>query len=517
MEDFDVAIVGMGPVGAAAAILFAESGLSVVAFERDREVYPLPRAVGMSSEVVRAFQQIGRSEEFASLLQSYRPTARAGFANSKREWLFGQALPSFGPDGWAPMSWFDQPEVDTYLRTTAAQHPRISVYLGHEVEGFEDLGNSVEVHARNLETNRVQDTNAKILVACDGAASPIRKALGITWRDLGYDHDWLVVDVVVNEKNTLTFDTVQVCDPDRLATYVCTKDPYRRWEFKLKPGETREEMLQPETVRSLIDPWTPPDSYEIRRTAVYQFHAAVADCWRKGRVLLAGDAAHQTPPFLGQGMNTGMRDVINLAWKLPMVMSGVSDEDLLDTYQGERAAHAEDLISWAVALGQLMEHLAASEAAERKGETAPAPPPDLLSSGYGQGREAPPLRGGAILTDQVNENSSTGYLFSQPTVRGRELTEVRLDELLGSGFAVVARHASDLAMNEQSRHLVEKLGIRTVALDALETTQGHFDQLFNYANAAVVRPDRYVFGHTDDQRTLDTLLGELAQHLRLLV
>jgi 3-(3-hydroxy-phenyl)propionate hydroxylase len=514
LSSYDVAIVGMGPVGAAAAILFADAGLKVIAFERDAHVYPLPRAVALDGEVVRGFQRVGRAGELAALLQPVRPGERAGFANSRLEWLFGQPYATFGVNGWQPISMFDQPELEAHLRRLAMDHSGVTGCLEVQVETFEETGGQVAIRARQAD-GALSETSARFLVACDGAASGARRALEIGWRDLGYDHDWLVVDVVLKDGHTLGLDTLQVCDPDRLSTYIATKDPFRRWEFKLNPGETREEMLEPERIRELIDPWTPRGTYEIRRSAVYQFHAATAETWRKGRVLLAGDAAHQTPPFLGQGLNAGMRDVINLAWKLPLVLSGAADEGLLDSYQAERGAHAADLVEWAVAIGKLMEHLAAVEAAQRVGRKPPEVPDGNRASGYGQGREAPPLRDGVVMVDQVSEDGSTGYLFRQPAVRDAGGEEYLLDDRLGAGFALVARSEADLAMSEASRAIVDALGMSTTTLEGLEATRGRFDRLFEGSAAAVVRPDRYVFGHTSQSLSLDALLGELAARLGL--
>ncbi|MEM7019025.1 MAG: bifunctional 3-(3-hydroxy-phenyl)propionate/3-hydroxycinnamic acid hydroxylase, partial [Pseudomonadota bacterium] len=509
------AIVGMGPVGSAAAILFAHAGLKVAIFERDKEVYALPRAVGMDGEIVRGFQRIGLGDNLAGLLQKIRPGDRAGFANSKREWLFGNEFVEFGANGWQPLSMFDQPEVDGYLRNTAINHPSVTAHIGHEVLGFEQNDEQVDIQAKNLETDEAYSITTRYLLACDGASSSVRKALDIGWHDLDYDHDWLVIDIIIKDGHKLDLDTVQVCDPDRLATYVATKDPYRRWEFKLNSGETWNEMVQPEKIYELVDPWTPRDTYELRRAAVYQFHAATADTWRVGRVLLAGDAAHQTPPFLGQGMNAGMRDVINLAWKFPLILSGEADESLLDTYQAERGAHATDLVEWAVAIGKLMEHMAAVELAQREGREPPKTPPAMQSSGYGQGRENPPIRDGAVIIEQVSNEGSTGYLFSQPIVQDADGNSFRLDERLGSGFAIVARTAADLSMNAASQTLVDKLGIATATLEGLTEQQGHFDRLFESASAVIVRPDRYVFGHTSDDLNLDDLLGQLGQKLSL--
>lgn len=508
-QAFDVAIIGLGPVGCAAAIQFAAAGLRVAAIERDPEVYQLPRAVMMDGEIVRGFQRIGLGSEIASLLQPVRDNDRAGFGNSKREWLFGQDLVTSGPNGWAPIGMFDQPELDGYLRAQAIEHPNVTAFIGAEATAIDNGETQVSITLRDVQSGEVSEVAASYLLGCDGASSFVRKTMGVGWHDLGYDHDWLVIDVEVKPGHTLDHSTMQVCDPDRLATYVCTKDPYRRWEFKLNEGETWDEMQSPEKIQELLDPWTPRDTYTIRRTAVYQFHAAVADRWRVGRVLIAGDAAHQTPPFLGQGMNAGMRDIFNLGWKLPLVLSGRASEALLDTYQDERAAHATDLVQWAVSIGHLMEHLAASEKAEREGMAAPEMPPALEASGYGQGREAPPLRAGAVYIPQVSDTGSTGYLFWQPAVATSADRECQLDELLGEGFALVTN--GEISISSASQTILDGLGVKSVSIADLQTVVGKFDPLFERSAAAIVRPDRHVFGHTDDETSLDDLISALGR------
>ncbi len=506
-------IIGLGPVGGVGAILLAHAGLSIAVIEKEIDIHPLPRAVGMDGEVVRAFQAIGKGEELDALRQPIRPGERAGFINSKHEWLFGQEMETFSPVGWAPFQMFDQPEFDAYLRKTVSAHPKITVFLGYEAESITQDDSIVTVAARNSNGDHV-NCRGKYLIGCDGASSFARRHIGAKWRDLGYNQDWLVVDVIMKDGADTPTGVLQVCDPDRLATYVCVKDPNRRWEFRLNDGETREEMLREETVRALIKPWTPPDTYEIRRAAVYQFHAVNADRWRDRRILIAGDAAHQTPPFLGQGMNAGIRDVINLAWKLPLVIDGNASERLLDTYQQERAAHAEDLVDWAVSIGKLMEFIAATEAASR-GDGPPPGEPPTMSSGYGQGRMTPPLRDGVLLRDQVSDTGSTGFQLAQPVVKDQDGREIRLDDTLGPGFAIVARNASDLNLSAASLAICEELHIRVVDLSAYEIIRGEFDPVFQHASAAMVRPDRYVFGHTTDALSTDALIETLAQKLQI--
>ena len=509
---WDVVVLGMGPVGCLATILLAKAGLRVAAIERDEEVYKLPRAVNLDGEIVRALQPVDLAEQVNAMLQTVREGERAGFADAQHKWLFGRQSSDFGSNGWQPANMFDQPELEGYLRSTALSFAHVDAFVGFAATDIEDDGNQVTVTIEK--DGQAQDIVGAYLMGCDGAASTTRKWLGSGWLNLGYDHDWLVVDVVTKPGHTLGTTTMQVCDPDRIMTYVCTKDPYRRWEFKLNDGETWEEMLAPEKIRELIDAWTPPDTYEIRRAAMYQFHAATADTWHSGRVFIGGDAAHQTPPFLGQGMNAGMRDVINFAWKLPMVIAGTADQALLHSYQAERDAHAHDLVEWAVSIGHLMEHITSVERAKRAGAPEPETPPALMSAGYGQGREAPPLRAGVLMQDQVSKEGITGYIFSQPILRV-EGSDKRMDDLLGDGFAVVGKTTADINVSARSREILVQIGAKAVSIEHLEISRGHFDRGFEQADVIIVRPDRYIFGHADGQYTLDQLIDNLAAKLHL--
>lgn len=381
---FDVAIVGMGPVGAVAALLFGHAGLKAVAIEKDAEVYTMPRAVNLDGEMVRHFQPLGLAQEVNALLQPIRVGERAGFGNSRREWLFGQTAVHFGPNGWQPGNMFDQPQLETYFLQKAISQPGVTTMIGRQLVAFQDHADHVSLALDNGE-----QLAASYLLGCDGAASFVRKTLGIGWQDLGYNHQWLVVD---------------------------------------------------------------------------------------GRVLIAGDAAHQTPPFLGQGMNAGLRDVVNLAWKLPLIVTGKASADLLATYEQERLAHAHDPVDWAVSFGHLMEHLASAEAAALAGQPAPPPPAAMQTSGYGQGRDQPPLRAGALVLSQVSDTGLTGYLFRQPLVRDQAGNECLLDELLGGGFSIVGSSAAALVTSERHQPLLSLLGIRKVDWSLLTPVQGRFDE-----------------------------------------
>ncbi len=507
----DVVIVGLGPVGALTALLLAESGLRVVVLERSAEPVVLPRAVGLDGESLRAFQRIGLGDTVQAIVQPPRERDEVCFTDSRRRRLFGLEIPRHGHNGWRDVVFFDQPELEALLREQVARHPGIEVRLGEEVVDLDARPDAVVLESRGRAGAR--RTRADWAIGCDGASSFVRGAVGIDWLSLGYDQDWLVVDIVQGPEADLPLATMQVCDPERLTTYVCVKDPNRRWEFQLREGESREEMLRPERIESLLRPWLPPEHYEIRRAAVYQFHAATASRWQEGRVFLAGDAAHQTPPFLGQGLNAGFRDAVNLGWKIPLVHAGLCDARLLESYAEERDAHARDLVEWAVAVGKLMESLAAREA----GLPDPHPAVDQ-SAGYGQGRNAPPLRGGVLVAEQFRDDSPVGSLLRQPTVRraaGGGDEAFRLDELLGRGFAVLGRKEGDLHVGAEARRVLEGLGGRMASLEGLEVVEGQLDPLFDTHAAVVLRPDRYVFGVVDEEWDLDRLLLELGRRLSL--
>ena len=383
-----------------------------VVLERSREPVILPRAVGLDGESVRAFQRLGFGDEVAGLCQPPREKDEIVFTNSRRERLFGVTMPRTGTNGWRDTAFFDQPELEAMLRGFVSKQDRIDVMLGYEVTAIEQNADEVVLRAATDEA----EFRASFAIDCDGASSFVREAMGANWHSLGYDQDWLVVDITQGPDAELPLVTMQVCDPARLVTYVCVKDPNRRREFQLLPGETRDEMLRPEKIRELIGPWTAPETYKIRRAAVYQFHAATADRWQVGRVFLAGDAAHQTPPFLGQGLNAGFRDAVNLGWKIPLVMSGVCDVRLLESYAAERDAHARDLVQWAIAIGQLMETLAAREAG------LPDPYPADQSSGYGQGRTVPPLRNGVLIAEQCGAELPVGAILRQLRIPAKVIT-----------------------------------------------------------------------------------------------
>jgi len=355
-QAYPVVVVGAGPTGVTAATLLAQYGVDVLLLDRWSEVYPQPRAVHLDDEIYRVVARLGLADEFARIsrashgLRLMDPQHRM-LAEFRRDEAAGRHR-------YPQANMFDQPELEALLRANMKHHPRITFRGEVEVVGVcqPDAG-PVRVELTDRTSGLREIVEAAYVLGCDGANSVVRRAIGATMRDLRFEQRWLVVDVNTDHDLGQWEGVHQVCDTDRAATYMRISDRRYRWEFQLKDGETSQDYADMAELQPLLAPWTgeiPAADLELVRVAEYTFRAQLADRWRDRNVFVLGDAAHLTPPFIGQGMGAGIRDADNLAWKLAAVIDGRLSEDVLETYQDERRPHARQLILLAVTVGSLM-------------------------------------------------------------------------------------------------------------------------------------------------------------------
>lgn len=344
--DTDVLIVGLGPVGASLANLLARYGVRVVAIDAASEIFPKPRAIALDNEALRILQLVGLAEgEFATvgILQVLYRSPLFG--------LFARMDTGTVRDGHPSLVTFYQPELEAVLRRRLRQAPGVVVRLGTALEAFSDDGKCVTATIRAAGGDPAT-VRSRFLVGADGARSLVRHALGLDFRGASFAQDWLIVDA---RDVPTPIDHVEfMCDPRRPSPHMVAPGGRQRWEFMLRPGESREEMERPENVRRLLAPWCDAQQVQIERTAVYRFHAREAAAFSRGRCFLVGDAAHVTPPFAGQGLVAGLRDVANLSWKLAWVLRGQAQPSVLDSYDRERRPHARKIINLARFLGALV-------------------------------------------------------------------------------------------------------------------------------------------------------------------
>jgi 3-(3-hydroxy-phenyl)propionate hydroxylase len=342
----DVLIVGMGPVGAALAQLLNRHGTRTLVIDQAKEVFVAPRAIALDNEALRVLQMCGLEEDAFDKVAI--PEVRMHSP------LFGQysrAVTAGSMDGHPRLVTFFQPQLERVLRERVKDSRHVTVALGVSLVSLNQAADEVQAELR-AEAGQTHVVRAKYVVGADGANSLVRRILGQDFKGKTYAEDWLVVDA----KHVPTpIDHVEfICDPNRPTPHMVAPGGRQRWEFKLNPGETREQMEHPDTVKRLLQPWSKGQDIEIERVAVYRFHARLAEQFKVGRVLLVGDAAHITPPFVGQGLVAGLRDVANLAWKLEWVCRGLAQPALLDSYAQERRPHAKAMIDLAKNMGQLV-------------------------------------------------------------------------------------------------------------------------------------------------------------------
>lgn len=527
-----VVVVGGGPVGVTVASLLAAAGVPTLVLEREREVYPLPRAVHVDDEVMRILQSIGVAEQ---MLPHIRPLAAMQLLDADRRLLAAFPRTLRGPHGYAVANMFHQPAFEQVLRDVATARHGVALRTGWNVEQVEPARSHVRIGARECDTGRSLVVDAEYVLACDGARSPIRDALGISMGGRRFSQQWVVVDTVVPGGLPAFPHAQQVSDPGRPATYVPFGQERFRWEFQVLPGERPEDLTTPPTLARLLSPWVRLERVQVERATVYMFRAVAAERWRAGRVFLLGDAAHQMPPFLGQGLCAGIRDAQNLAWKLALVLTGRAHVGLLQTYEQERASHVAEITRLAVLFGGMMQGGGRGGDTLRRLLSRAA----LASPGVQnviERQQLPGLRPGPLVPPGVRgRRGAGGGLLPQPIVGRADGCPVRLDEVLGTGFSLVGFGMDprrELTSAAQGRW--ERLGGRCVLVAPPGTAAGMTDprtfavtdvtgSLTDWASYhgawfTVVRPDRYVFGIAGPgrraARSLDHLvmLAETAVH-----
>ncbi len=517
-----VVIVGAGPIGVAAAILLAQRGVASMVVERHADIYPLPRAVHLDDETYRILQALGVDERFAAITQ---PTLGLRLVDDRLRTMaeFSRSKP-LGPHGYPPANMFDQPDLERVLRDRLAELPLATLRSSTELVSLEQAqsGVGVMVRLRDVTTGEEWTLSTQAVLGCDGANSTVRELIGARYEDLRFEERWLVVDVRCERTLSAWQGVHQICDPRRAGTYMQVGPGRYRWEFRLHDDETVDSVVDSGVFEDLLRPWlddVPFAEIEVMRRAEYTFRARIADRWRDGRVFLLGDAAHLTPPFIGQGLCAGLRDAANLAWKLAVVLSGSAGEVLLDTYEAERAPHARALVLKARTVGWAMTGGQDGAAHVRRTAIAvacrlPGVTDKVLDA------NPPRFADGLAVRRAGRRDRVTGGQLPQPAVETATGTR-RLDDVIGDGLAVVT-------LGRPDPRLVSTCAATGVRLLALLPTTDAGEVTFAVARdagplaawmrgsrsaAVLVRPDRVVLTRETPVRAGRTVGADLADRL----
>lgn len=512
---FDVIQIGYGPVGQTSAALLGKLGRTVAVFERHAGLYALPRAGHVDHEIVRIFQSIGAAD---GVLDDAFRCSTYGWRNQHGETLLDIDWSQEGVSGWASDYLMYQPYVEKALDEAVRRYQTVDIQHGWEAIAVERQSDLVSVTfakgaldeaGKYVQSGERRTVRGRYLIGADGANSFTRENCGIVLNDLGFREQWLVVDFRQKRPLSFDFDNGQICDPARPLCLFQLGKTHRRFEFMVLPGEDPEEIATPENVWQLVSNFLTPTDAELIRSTVYTFRSANAEHWREDRALLVGDAAHLMPPFLGQGMCSGVRDVANLAWKLDLVLRGAAPETLLDTYMLERKPHVGDIIEQAVALGKVSCTIDPEEARLRdeafmSGNVPPPPPFPWIVDGI-ISQSAPELSGRLGPQGRVKLGDTTGLA----------------DDVLGGGWQLIGSADEISNVGAEARQVIERLGMITIRLGEaggvvdIDSTYARFLEAAG-ASAILVRPDFYIFGAVLPGASLDALLAELSDQLGLL-
>ena len=466
--DFDVVIIGLGPTGGTLANLLAMNNLSILVLEKEAGLYNLPRAVHFDDEVMRVFNTIGITKSLTKKLIINKGTK---FVNEKGKILLDWPRPKvITENGWYPSYRFHQPDLERSLRHRLKRYEKVLISQNSEVYKTINYKNHSIIQYKNIKTNQIFSVKSKYVIGCDGANSFLRKQMKSEMEHLGFEQRWAVIDLILKTKKANLPDrTIQYCNSKRPATYCRNVGKRRRWEIALKEEESVEQFFDSKALWKFLSQWVSQDEAIIERKTVYTFQSAIANKWRRGRQLLVGDAAHLTPPFMGQGMCAGIRDASNLAWKISICCKKAHNERLLDTYQSERSSNVKDYINTAMKMGELLNSIGGSKVSdtvyvEKDGTIKMNSIKPELGKGLGNLHDK--NRGKIFPSIKINFNKEFDDLFSCYPIL--------------------------ITNNKESE---KKLKIRTyssIDIPEIETILKKFN-----SNSLIIRPDRFVLASTE--------------------
>ena len=471
--EYDIIIVGLGPTGGTLANLLALNDLSVLVLEKEASIYNLPRAVHFDDEIMRVFNTVGIRNKLSKKLIINKGTK---FVDQNENLILDWPRPKvITENGFYPSYRFHQPDLERCLRSTLKKFKKVSIKQNANVEKIISKKEFVEVSYMDTNSKKKYQLKAKYIVGCDGGRSFVRQHINSDMEDLGFKQRWVVIDVILKSlNNSLPDRTIQYCNSDRPATYCRNVGRRRRWEVALKDDENFKTFFEEKNLWNFLSQWIKKDEVVIERKAIYTFESAIAEKWKHERIFLAGDAAHLTPPFMGQGMCAGIRDVSNLAWKLSSSCRFGHNENLLQSYQTERAPNVRDYINTTMKMGELLNAIGNANVSDTVFMQ-----PD-----------------GSIKMDTIKPSLGNGLGAKEDINKGKTFPLIKLED--GSYFDNLFQGNAILLADKE---IIQKLKSININIPILSLT--NFPELIKVlkkfkTKGLIIRPDRFILASTDE-------------------
>ena len=503
-DSYDIVIAGFGPVGQLCSNLLNKYGLSIAAIESSPDICSYPRVTSMDDEIQRIISSLGLWDGFSDNV-SVPDFADLIFPNGK---VLLRAPVTSTSNGFPFVSTFNHPELERLLKKNLNSINREDIFYGHQVINFKEDGELIDLSIKNLQDNKLLRLKTKYLFACDGSESFIRSKLKIDLIDLKYNKEWLVVDIKLEDSHLTEKVARYICDPERPTIFTTLMGGRVRLEFQLLAGENNKEIISENKHTKFISQLLDGKEYQIERFYFYRYRGNCANELRRKNIFILGDAAHQMPPFAGQGLSSGLRDAVNLCWKLASVIKNQFNKDILDTYETERIEEVKNSISSSIALGKLIDSL--SLAFKDNTPLDEAIPPEAREQAYGKKSLTKQSISRGLFSSLVKDNN-IGKVVPM-THFSNEVDNISIDDLLDFRFAVISSKDPKDLLNEESFILLKKLNVVFINVSKYKFLNSKLEELLEIGDI-IVRPDKIIYGISSNEITLQNLVDELLNRL----
>ncbi len=503
-DSYDIVIAGFGPVGQLCSNLLNKYGLKIGVVEPNFDIYSEPRAISIDDEIQRIISSLGLWDSFKDT-RSVPDFADLIFPNGKVV-LRGPVTST--SNGFPFVSTIYQPHLERILKTNLNKSKNTDLILGHEVINFKEQGELIDISIKSLSDNKLLKIKTKYLFACDGSESFIRNKLKIDLIDLKYNKEWLVVDINLQDSYELEKVVRYICDPERPTIFTTLTEDWIRLEFQLLAGESGKEIINENKYIKFISQLLTDKKYQIERTYIYRYRGNFTKELRRKNIFLLGDAAHQIPPFAGQGLSSGLRDASNLCWKLAHVINNQFSDEILDTYQTERMDDVKNSIDSSIALGKLIDSL--SVAFKNNTPLEEAIPPEAREQAYGKKSLTGQSISRGLFTRLVKDNN-----IGKPIPMAQfsnKIDNISIDDLLDSRFAIISSKDSKDLLNEEALSSYKAINAVFIDISKYNFINTKFEELVDIGDM-IVRPDKLIYGITSNEVTLQSLSDELFNRL----
>ncbi len=526
--EYDVIVAGYGPVGETCANLLGYYGIKALILDKEKDAYPLPRAITWDAECQRAMSHCNFLTEVKT-----RKIRGVDNKDANKKSILKITMDGFDTYNYQHSILFiHQPQFDEAHRTNAKKYQTNTIRTGNEILSVEQSNGVVNCTYKDIKTGEETNTNSRYLLACDGANSTVRKLNKIELKTLDADETWMVVDGYTKSGFDCfsDIDAIQYCNPLRPTTIIQGVDDCFRFEIAFMPGDTIDEIQKEAVFRKYIDQWIGDNEVEFTRTAVYSFHAADAVKWRHENIFLLGDAAHQMPPFMGQGMNSGCRDAENLLWKINGVLNGLYSPRILQTYESERKPHVARITRGAIKMGGVINAKSKLKAFIRNTL--------LRTQGFFKGKENifPVLNGnrlgmGVHRMPKIKNVSIERYYFNEINVHIYSGKTLSTDNILGKNFGIILNNFSgNKNISKNNLDLLNRHNFKIINITSsyghsnyehyVDCQETHKDmQIYCNkfeCNGVILRPDKYVFDllNFNISDSLDIIINNVLSNIR---